>query len=264
MRIKIKDIEIAYDVTGEGKAIILIHGFPLNRKMWKEQVSVLTQIGYKTVTLDLRGQGESVAPSGSYTIDMLADDVVELMNYLNIDKAIIGGMSMGGYILLDIIERYTEKISGALFIATRSSADDEAGKQRRTMLSERVKLEGSKVISEIFKNVLFADSSFETRKELVNEVENWMLSQKPEGLAETLLAMRDRKDYNNILKNIKVPCFVITGDNDKAIPIEHTRIFEKNLPNQTTIIIPGGGHLVNMEYPKEFNEHLIKFLKSNF
>ena len=125
MNALINGINLAYEDAGSGPAIILIHGFPLCRKMWRPQWYKLPLSGYRVNAPDLRGFGESDAPDGPYSMELYADDLVGLMDHLEIEKAVIGGMSMGGYVLFNLLERYPERVRGAMFITTRANADDE-------------------------------------------------------------------------------------------------------------------------------------------
>ncbi len=131
MKALINGITIGYDDNGSGPAVCLIHGFPLDRRMWRPQVMTLASAGYRVITPDLRGFGESDATEGPYTMDLYADDLVKLLDHLGIGRAVVGGMSMGGYVLLNLLERHPDRLAAACFIVTRSGADDEAGKERR-------------------------------------------------------------------------------------------------------------------------------------
>jgi pimeloyl-ACP methyl ester carboxylesterase len=126
---------LAYDDNGSGQPLLLIHGFPLNRTMWRPQIEALTQAGYRVITPDLRGFGESRPTSAAVSMSSYADDIVALMDHLRLPQAVVGGMSMGGYVLLNLLERYPERVSAAIFIVTRAGADDAAGKGKRTVLA---------------------------------------------------------------------------------------------------------------------------------
>lgn len=132
----INGITLAYDDHGSGPAVVLVHGFPLCRRMWHPQIKAVTDAGFRLVTLDLRGFGESDAPEGPYSMELFADDVAGLLDYLGINRAVVGGMSMGGYVLFNLVERHAGRLAGAVFITTRATADDEAAKARRLQLAQ--------------------------------------------------------------------------------------------------------------------------------
>jgi pimeloyl-ACP methyl ester carboxylesterase len=253
---------MAWDENGAGPVVCLIHGFPLNRKMWTPQVSALNAAGFRVITPDLRGFGESEAPDSAYSIDLFADDTAALFDYLGIVNAVVGGMSMGGYILQNLLERYPEKVSAACFIVTRSGADDEAGKKKRIILARDVMEFGSKAIADIFVKLLFAEQTGEMRPELVGDVYKLMLENDPRGLAGALLAMRERKDYTPLLSGFQQPSLIIGAEQDKAVTPEQIRTLAARLPNGRLCLIPDAGHMVSLEQPEAFNHCLLDFLKS--
>ena len=261
MRSIINGINLAYDDTGSGEPVLLIHGYPLNRHMWHPQVQALSQAGYRVITPDLRGFGESDAVDGPYTMEIFADDIAELLDFLGIGTAVVGGMSMGGYVLLNFLERYPERASAACFIVTRSSADNEAGKARRLALARDVMHLGPAVVADVFEKLLFAPRTPQERPKLVEKVRGWMLENDSRGLAGGLLAMRERKDYTSLLGAIRVPALVIGADKDLAVPAETIEVIIRGLPHAASCILAGGGHLVNLEEPKAFNDCLLEFLR---
>ncbi len=254
-------IQLKYGTSGNGLAVVLIHGFPLNRQMWLPQINALVAAGFRVITPDLRGFGDSAAPSGGYSMDIFADDIVALLDHLSIEKAVIGGMSMGGYVLLNLLDRHRSRISAPCFIVTRSGADDDAGKAKRKAMADDVTTFGTSVVADIFAKLLFADSTLREKPELVAQVAAWMQATSPAGLVGGLLAMRDRKDYTPILESIDLPSLVIGAAEDKAMSKENLEIFTSRLPRASTALISGAGHMVNLEQPEAFNENLLRFLQ---
>ena len=260
MNIKIKDITMAYEECGEGPAVLLIHGFPLNRQMWQPQLQPLSEAGYRVIAPDLRGFGASEASVDGYSIDGFADDMIALMDALKIERAVVGGMSMGGYILMNLLERYPQRVRAACFIATKSSADDEAGRERRTAMAAQAERLGANPIIKIFAELLFAPETMQERPELIARVTSWMRDTNPRALAGGLLGMRDRKDYTPLLPRFQLPSLVIAGALDRAASPNAVELLTTGLPNCESRIIEKAGHMVNMERPEEFNAALLKFL----
>ena len=258
----VHDIGISYDDCGEGPAVLLVHGFPLNRQMWQAQVAPVAQAGYRVITPDLRGFGASYAPPDGYSIDVFADDLIALLDALDIQRAAVCGMSMGGYILLDLLERYPQRVSAAGFIATKSSADDEAGRARRSAMAAQAETFGASPIIKNFAELLFAPETMHSNPELIAQVTSWMRATPPSALAGGLLAMRDRKDYTPLLPGFPHPSLVIVGSEDRAASHTAIDLFNAGLPSCQSHVIVGAGHMVNMEKPGEFNQVLIGFLKS--
>ncbi len=260
MKAEINDITLAYGDRGKGLPLVLIHGFPLCRKMWRPQAEALAKSGCRVVTPDLRGFGESGLSREAVSMDTYADDIVALMDHLGLDKAVVGGMSMGGYVLLNLLERYPDRVAAPVFIVTKAGGDDDAGKAKRTALAEACRAQGSLPVAEVFRNVLFAPDTLKDNPELVDEVFGWMRATSPQGAAFGLLAMRDRKDHVSRLGSIGQPALVIGADQDQAIPVENSRIIAEGLTDAELCILHGGGHMVNMEQPVGFNEAILEFL----
>jgi 3-oxoadipate enol-lactonase len=254
-------IMLAITDRGTGPTVLLIHGFPLSRRMWVPQEEALVGAGFRVVSPDLPGFGESPMSSGPPSLSCYADAVIALLDDLGIDKAVTVGMSMGGYVLLNLVERYPERLRGAVFVVTRAAADDPAGKEKRTMLAAEVGKGNRMIIPETFAKVLFAADTPQKQPELVAMVREWMESTPAEGLAGGLLAMRDREDYVEKLAGFTLPSLVVGAEQDNAVPIEHARRLASLLPAAELKIIPEAGHMVNLEQPVRFNKVLIGFLQ---
>jgi 3-oxoadipate enol-lactonase len=260
MKEMVNGIGIAWDDCGSGPALCLIHGFPLNRRMWRPQIDALAASGYRVITPDLRGFGDSDVPDAPYSMDLFADDLAALLDHLGIRRAVFGGMSMGGYVLLNILERYPEKAAAACFMVTRSGADDEAGKERRCKMAYDVLEYGTRLVADIFAGMLFAELTAQTKPELAPEVYGWMEGNDARGLAGALRAMAGRKDYTALLGSFRIPCLVIGAEQDKAVTREQIRILASGLPQHSLCMVPEAGHLVNLEQPDAFNNSLLQFL----
>lgn len=264
MSVVINGIDIAFDDQGgDGAPVVLLHGFPLCRRMWRPQVDALTAVGYRVITLDLRGFGESgvAAPGG---MDPYADDVVGLLDHLGIERAAVGGMSMGGYVLFNLLERHRRRIASALFIVTRAAADDEPARMKRSDFASEVARGNASVVADAFEGILFVPSTPEDRPELVAEVRAWMSATPPDGLIAGLLAMRDRPDYTAKLGRFDLPSLVIGAEQDRAVPPEHARVLAEGLPQSELCLLSGAGHMVNLEQPEVFNESVLPFLRRHW
>jgi len=167
---------------------------------------------------------------------------------------------MGGYILLNFMERYPDRIEKAILMVTRPGGDTEAGKEWRTSLMEKARLGDKEAVVKAFEAVLFEEESFTQRKDLVDLVRSWMRATPVNGLVGGLMAMRDRKDYNSLLPNLTTPSGVIVAELDKAVKLELAKEFER-LPNHKFIVLKGAGHMVNMERPELLNRALLEFLR---
>jgi len=251
--------KLAYDDRGQGPAVLLVHGFPLCRKMWRPQVEPLVAAGYRVITPDLRGYGETPPERFPIRMEKYADDLLALLDALEIEQAVVGGFSMGGYVLMSLLELHPDRVRAALFLMTRAAADDAAGKQRRKLLADEALELGPQRVAEAFASVLFASGASQNSA-LVEEVRGWMLATPPGSLAAGLLAMRDRKDYVTDLQHFTLPSLVVGAEQDLAIPLGHSVVLDEGLPNSTLKVVSGAGHLGNLEQPEQFNRILIDYL----
>lgn len=260
MKISDKRHSLACDDQGSGPAVILLHGYPLCRAMWQPQVKALSAAGYRVIAPDLRGFGRSALPPGPVTMAAYADDVIALMDALGLGRAVVVGMSMGGYVLFNLLERYPRRLAGAVFAVTRAAADDAAGTLRRSALAQEVAEGRPQAVVDAFKEILFAPQTLIDQPELVARVRGWLEATAPQGLIGGLLAMRERRDALALLPTIKVPALVIGAELDRAVPPEHARAIAAGIPGAQLTILPGVGHMANLEAPEAFNGLLLEFL----
>lgn len=252
---------LAYEAAGDGPAVVLIHGFPLQRRMWQPQLEGLSAAGYRVIAPDLPGFGASAPLPGGATMRGYAEALIDLMDSLSVGRAVIGGMSMGGYVLLELLENHPQRASAALFLLTKASADDAAGKARRTELARAAEEGRLSVVADNFAGLLFAPGTPEEKPQLVNQVRDWMQGASPVGVRDGLLAMRDRNDFSGALARFTLPALVIGAALDLAIPADHSRALVAGLPNARLEMVPGAGHMANLEESDQFNRLLLEFLR---
>ena len=264
MKARINDIEMVFDEEGNGMPVLLIHGFPLNRSMWKPQVAALAAADYRVITPDMRGFGETPAGEAATTGDMdtLADDLVALLDHLHIEQAVIGGMSMGGYVLLNLLARHRDRIKAACFLVTRANSDDEGGRAKRNHLIAEVEAGRPTAVADAFIQVLFAEETSERNPELVAEVYRWLAATDPAGLLLGLRSIRDRVDSTSLLSELILPALVIGAMQDRTLPMENSRELAAAIPGASLDLIDQAGHMANLERPDEFNQSLLNFLGS--
>jgi len=252
--------DLIYDDVGAGLPVVLIHGYPLCRRMWRPQLAALSGAGYRAICPDLPGFGESSPLAEPACMSRYTDAVIGLLDELGIERAVIGGMSMGGYVLLNLASRYPERLLGAMFLVTRAAADDEAGKEKRTLLVNELRNGNRSIVPDAFTQVLFAPSTSQKNPALVAEVRTWMEAASPEGTIYGLLAMRDRADYVHQLAGLNIPALVIGAEHDLAVPPAHSRVLAAGLPQAELKIVDGAGHMANLEQTEAFNRVLLEFL----
>lgn len=252
-----------YNIQGEGSPVILIHGFPLSAKIWREQVQFFSGKGYQVITPDLSGFGENVSEPAAEKMSDYSDQIIGMMDELGIEKAFIGGMSMGGYVTLDLLTRFPERFTSVGLMVTRSDADGEEAVAKRNHLIQEVTEGRPETVNNAFIGLMFAKSAGDEVRSTKEEVFSWMEQSSDEGLIGALKAIRDRKDNSDALKSVKVPALIIGAKEDQAIPPEFSEKMDQNLNNSEIHLIEKAGHLVMMEQPQEFNEILLKFLQKH-
>ena len=241
--------------------LLWIHGFPLNNLLWDLQIDDLAPLA-RMITPDLRGHGATGASEPPYSMQMFSEDCCNLLDHLGITSPIVvGGLSMGGYIALDFQRRYPERTAGLILAATRAGADSEEGKAGRDQAAQLCRDEGVGAIAESMLPRMLAPGTYQDNRELVEFVRDIMLATSEEGVIGALAAMRDRPDSTPWLENIEVPVLVLHGDQDQLIPLKEAENTQVAIPDARLVIVPGAGHLPNLEKPAYFNEAVSDFLE---
>jgi len=261
MMIEFEHFRMAYDDFGQGRPLVVVHGFPLSRAIWGAQVAQLSA-HYRVIAPDLRGHGDSEATPGPYSMELLADDILALLEALQIDQPIVlGGLSMGGYVAMAFARRYPERLAGLLLTATRAGSDTTAGKDGRRQAVAAVQQAGTiQPTVDGMLPKLFAPQTYAEDPDLVLEVRRIMEHTSIEGVINAQLGMLARLDSTAMLSNLDVPGLVIHGDHDQIIPLEAAQELAAVLPNGSMAEIKGAGHLLNMEQPAEFNQIVLDWL----
>jgi 3-oxoadipate enol-lactonase len=229
--------------------------------MWKTQMALLQENGFRVIAYDLRGHGQSGVGDGQYTVELFVDDLVALLDYLKITKTVVCGFSMGGYVALRAIERNPERFGALILCDTTSSADSNEARLRRATSIKIIKKDGVKPFAEGFLKAVFSEQSFSTRQNIVDEARKMILSNSTIGVCGALLAMASRTDTTEALSKISVPTLVLVGEHDAITPPAAAKAMHDRIQNSKMHTIENAAHMSSMETPNEFNEHLIKFLK---
>ena len=261
MKATINEIEIDYRDEGSGVPVVLIHAFPLNQSMWDDQFSHLRD-HCRMISLDLRGFGRSDAPHSAYSIDEMALDVRGLMTALEIDRAVLVGLSMGGYIALAFFRNYPEAVRGLVLADTRAGADTPEARERRFTSALKAEREGSRAIGEDMVPLLLGRTTLETRPSVVEKVRMMIEGNSPQGIAGAQRAMAERRDSSNMLSVIDVPALIVVGLEDTLTPVAKAERMQNGIRGALLRIIDDAGHLSNLEQPEEFNAALIDFIAS--
>lgn len=255
----INGVEIAYEDLGSGPVVVLLHGYPFNRSLWRDQASALCD-KFRMIVPDLRGHGESAVTSGTATMEAMANDVASLLDRLNISDATIGGLSMGGYVALAFYRLFPARVQSLVLAATRAQADTEEAKQNRAVQAEKARAEGMEGIADTMLPKLLTPETVAKRPEVVKHVRGMMASTNPEGAAAALLGMAKRQDQTSYLPQIKAPTLILVGSEDVITPVADAEFMHREIHGSQLHVIENAGHVVNLERPEEFNLVLSQFL----
>ena len=214
----------------------------------------------RIVTYDLRGHGQSDVGDGQYSIELFVDDLIGLLDYLKISKTILCGFSMGGYIALRAIERNPDRFSALVLCDTMSAADSNEAKIKRTNSIKQIKKEGVERYAEGFLKAVFAPQTIDTKPDIINEIRRTILSNSPLGICGALLALAGRTDTTEALSKLKIPTLILVGEHDAVTPPSAAKSMHERISNSKLHVIDNAAHMSNLENPKAFNEHLMRFL----
>ena len=262
MRLVVDGIGIEYTVQGPraGIPIVLIHGFPFSKEMWKPQTDVLARDSY-VVTYDVRGHGKSDVGDGQYSLELFVDDFFALLDHLKITHVVAVGLSMGGYIALRAIEREPGRFRGLVLCDTKSEADNNDGKVRRMAQIKSIKSQGLKSVVDGFLSSIFYEKTFENNPQAVEAIRATILSTDPLAVCGTALALAARTDTTSTLYTISVPTLILVGRHDVLAPPSAANAMKAKIPDAGLHLINNAGHISNLENPREFNSYLLEYLK---
>jgi 3-oxoadipate enol-lactonase len=257
------DITISYIDAGTANApvIVFIHGFPFNKSMWSRQVEALSK-NFRVIAYDVRGHGNSGLGEKDFSIELFVSDLIRLLKGLKIEKTILCGLSMGGYIALNAIVNFPEYFSGLILCDTNCIADTPETIQKRMKAIETVEKQGLARYAEENMENYFAPESFENRKEEIAAVRQMILKTSKLSVINTLLALSRRKETCSQLHRIIVPVLILVGEKDKITPPEAAEAMQGKIDGSLLGIIRYAAHLSNMENPVQFNEQVMEFAAS--
>ncbi|MGZ9587294.1 alpha/beta fold hydrolase [Paenibacillus marinisediminis] len=237
--LEVKDI-------GEGVPIILLHGFCGSSDYWKSTASILSK-RFRVLMPDLRGHGHSDAPSGAYTIEQMADDIVDLAEKLSLERFVLLGHSLGGYITLSLAERYSDRLLGFGLVHSTGYPDSEEARANRLKAVEGIQAGGIEAFVDGLVPKLFHPALLSQHSHLIEQALEIGYNTPPQGAIGAALAMRERVDRTAVMSETKQPLLLVAGEGDAVVPQE--RLFTASGENVMQEVIPGAGHMGMMETP---------------
>lgn len=260
LSISVNDFDLSYDDVGEGSIpVIFLHGFPFDKTMWELQLEFL-KFTYRLISCDIRGFGKSTDEYTPLSIDLFADDLIKFMDKLKIEKAIVCGLSMGGYISLNALKRFPGRFEALVLCDTQCIADTAEGKSKRYKVIEDIKVNGVTKFNEGFiKNVFHPDSPT-NKKEIVDQLRNVVYANSQHIIMQGLTALAERSETCSSLGEISIPTLIICGREDAVTPLAQSESMNAAIKGSKLQIIENAGHVSNLEQPHEFAKYLSEFL----
>jgi 3-oxoadipate enol-lactonase len=255
------------DVAGHApeRTLVLLHAFPLAAEMWRPQLDDVPD-GWRFVAPDLRGFGQS--PMGELalpvTVDDHARDVVALLDELVLDRAVIAGLSMGGYVAFALLRLAPARVAGLVLADTRSEADDDSARASRDAMTETLRQGGASAVFERMLPGLLGATTRASRPEVVRLVRELVLAQAPGAVGAAVGSLKARPDSTPLLQGISCPTLVVVGDEDQITSMDVARRMRARVTDADLAVIEGAGHLSNLEQPGGFNQALARFLAARF
>ncbi|MFJ4528638.1 alpha/beta fold hydrolase [Streptomyces nigrescens] len=257
-----REITVGYEDEGSGEPLVLVHGHPFDRSMWRPQTEHFSRAGWRVIAPDLRGYGESTVVPGTTPLETFARDLLALLDGLGIERFVLGGLSMGGQIVMECYRLFPERIRGLVFADTFAAAETEEGRTARRDMAARLLREGMSGYAQEVLGKMVSQHTLTHRPEVAAHVLAMMTAAPPEGAAAALRGRAERPDYTQLLSQTAVPALVVVGTEDAYTPVSDARDIHARVPDATLSVIEQAGHLPNLERPDEFNAALAEFLHS--
>lgn len=251
-------VNLHYTDQGEGLPVVLLHGFPLDHRIWRDQIAALST-NYRVIAPDLRGYGESPFKGDTFPMHLLAADVAAVLDVLDIDRAVWVGHSMGGYITMAALRTLPERVLATGYVATHPHADPAEKRMQRIQSADKIALEGGSDLILSMMGVLF-DPALNRKSEPAQRVYDIMQHTKTGALIGALRGMAERPDSVETLQNAGVPAVVIAGAQDQVVEPDIARTFAQTI-DAPLHMVEGAGHMVMVEQPDATTEALESFLQ---
>jgi pimeloyl-ACP methyl ester carboxylesterase len=253
---------IHYDDLGpaDGLPVVLIHGHPFNRTLWAPQARALVAAGHRVITPDLRGYGDSTVTPGKVLLADFADDTAALLEQLGVERAVVGGVSMGGQITMEFQRRHPRRVRGLVLSDTSAPAETEEGKGVRNRMADRLLAEGMDGYAGEVIDKMLAAYNVTAMPDAAELVLDMMRSTDPRGAAAALRGRAERPDYRDTLAAVEVPVLIVVGADDVFTPVADAEAIHRLVPHAAVAVVDRAGHLPGVEQPERFNAALLDFL----
>ncbi len=254
-------VELAYDDTGTGPVLVLLHAFPCRGALWDAQRSALAAVGWRVVTPDLRGFGRSPLGDDPPNLGAMAEDVTALLRRLDVDRYVLGGLSMGGYVAMELLRRDPDPVAGLILADTKAGADAQAARDNRERIASSVLAEGTSVLYDSVLPGLLGATTFASRPDVVTRVRGWIEAADPAAIAWAQRAMAERPESLSTLAGFASPAMVVRGSQDALSSADDVAAMLEALPRGSGVEIPDSGHLTAVEDPAALTAAIMEFVE---
>lgn len=255
---KIRNTDWHYCEQGQGTPLVLVHGFPLDHRIWKHQLAGLSN-ACRVIAVDLKGFGKSISTE-AFTMESMADELHQLLSQIGALPCVIGGLSMGGYVALAFAEKFAADLKGFILIDSKAEADPQVAKENRQKMAELAMHSGAAPVAAQMMPKMLATSAFQEKPEVVKTLQQIMEAVPPVTIANACYAMRDRPDRTSLLSTLTFPSLIVLGESDALIPVSMGEAMAQLIPNGRLALIPKAGHMPPLEQPEAFNDVVRPFM----
>jgi pimeloyl-ACP methyl ester carboxylesterase len=260
LTVNVNDFNLSYDDVGEGLVpIVFLHGFPFDKTMWQEQLDYL-KTTHRVIACDIRGFGKSKDEESHLGMDLFANDLILFIDKLGLEKVIICGLSMGGFIALNAMKRFPSRFEALILCDTQCIADSHDVKAKRYKTIDDIKEYGVSNFNEGFLKKVFHEDSIANKPELVEQLRKVVFSNSQHIICQGLVALAERSETCSIINKITIPTLIICGREDAVTPLDESKFMNKNIQGSVLHVINNAGHVSNLEEPAKFNKLLRDFL----
>lgn len=249
---------LAYETKGSGGTpLLLVHGFPLTSAMWRPQIDALSE-SRRVIAPDLPGFGQT--PGAAASMDAYAETLRELLDALDVQRVVLAGFSMGGYVALAFLRLYAERVAGLVLVDTKAGADSDDVKKGRYAMAERARAEGKQIVIEAMMPRLVSASTLANRPDVVKAVRDVEAGATLDGIVGALTAMAERPSSVGDLAGIAVPALIIVGAEDPITPPADAQAMDAAIPDAHLATIANAAHMTTLEQPAEVSAAIAEWL----
>jgi pimeloyl-ACP methyl ester carboxylesterase len=258
--VQLGDTQWCYEEKGNGPAIVFIHGFPMDHRIWLDQLDGLSST-YRVIAVDLKGFGNSRSTQ-AFTIDSMADDLAQFIGAVNAAPCVLVGLSMGGYISFSLAARHPEVLRALIIVSSKAEADTPQAREGRQKMAELAQKAGANPVAEQMLPRVLSEQTMASRNDLVEKMRQIMEACPANSIANASFAMRDRADRTPDLPGLQMPVLIMLGEKDHLIPLDAGQKMAEACPKGRFVAVPNAGHMAPMESPAAVNAGIKQFIST--